>query len=62
MASLHAQGYYEKNNQREVTQKVRKGQRSFLHAARRLDLTHIALKFYLYIPYCHRVVVRTRIV
>ena len=30
-----------KSNQREVTQKLRKGQLSFLHATRHLDLIHI---------------------
>ena len=35
-----------KNNQREVIQKVRKGERSFLHATCRLDLIHIVIKFH----------------
>ena len=40
-----------KKNQREVTQKVRKWEQLFLHAAHHLYLIHIAIKFHPDIPY-----------
>ena len=40
-----------KINQREVTQKVRKGEQSFLQAPHCLDLIHIAMKLHLDISY-----------
>ena len=51
-----------KTNQMEVTQKVRKGQQSFLHGTCRLDNIQIAMKLHLDIPYGYRVTVRKRIV
>ena len=51
-----------KSNQREVAQKVRKGEQSFLLATCRLNLIHIAMKFYSDIPYGHRVMMHKRIV
>ena len=51
-----------KSNQRETTQKVRKGEQSFLHDTCHLDIIHIAVKFPSDIPYGYRVTVRTRIV
>ena len=53
---------WKKYNQREVTQKVRKGEQSVLHPAHRLDLIHIAMKFHSYIPYGYRIMMHTRIV
>ena len=41
----------EKSNKREVTQKVKKGEQSFLHATRRLGLIHIAMKRHSDIPH-----------
>ena len=41
----------EKKDQMEVTQEVRKGEQSLLHATRHLDLIHIAMKFHSDIPY-----------
>ena len=46
----------------EVTQKVRKGEQSCLHATRRLDRIHIAMKFHPDIPYGYQVMVQTMIV
>ena len=40
-----------KSNQREASQKVRKGEQSFLHATRHLGLIHITMKFHSDIPY-----------
>ena len=40
-----------KSNQRKVTRRVRKGERSFLHATQCLYLIHIAMKFHPDIPY-----------
>ena len=34
------------NNQRDITQKVRKGEQPFLYATHRLDLLHIPIKFH----------------
>ena len=51
-----------KSNQREVTQKVRKGEQPFLHATRRLDLIHIVMKVHQNIPYGYLAMARTRIV
>ena len=48
--------------QREVTQKVIKAEQSLLHATRRLNLIHIAIKFRPNIPYDYLVTLRTRIV
>ena len=42
--------------------KVRKGEQSFLHAIRRLDLIHSAIKFHQDIPYGYLVVACIRIV
>ena len=47
---------------KEVTQKVRKGERSFLYATRRLGLIHIAMKFHFDIPNGYRVMMHARIV
>ena len=52
----------EKSNQREVIQRVRKGEQLFLHATRRLDLIHIARKFHSDIPYGYQVMMRIMIV
>ena len=49
----------QKFNQREVTQKVRKGEQLFLHATRCLDLIYIAIKFHQDISYSHQVMVHT---
>ena len=51
-----------KSNQREITQKVRKREQSFLHVTHCLDLIHLAMKFRQNIPYGYVVMVRTRIV
>ena len=40
-----------KINQREVTQKLRKGEQSFLYVTHCLELIHIAIKFHQDIPY-----------
>ena len=40
-----------KFHQRKVTQKLRKGEHSFLQATHRLNLIHIAIKFHQDIPY-----------
>ena len=53
---------WEKSNQREVTQKVRKGEQSFLHGICRIDIIHIAMKFLSDIPYGYQVTMPTRIV
>ena len=52
----------QKFSQREVTQKVRKGEQLLLHATYRLDLIYIAIKFHEDISYGYRVMVCTRIV
>ena len=51
-----------KSYQRMVPQKVRKGQRSFLHAPCPLDLIHIAMKFQPDFPYGYQVMMRTMVV
>ena len=52
-------------NQREVIQKLRKGEQSFFYATRRLDLIHITLMFSQNIPYtvtgAHKKSLRQRI-
>ena len=45
---------------REVIQKLRKGEQSFLYATCRLDLIHITLEFGQNIPYGYLVMARTR--
>ena len=45
-----AQDSLKKTNQREVTQKLRKGEQSFLYETHDLNLIHIALKFHQDIP------------
>ena len=47
------------NNQREVTQKLRK--QSFLNGTHRLDLIHIVIKFHQDILYSYQVIARIRI-
>ena len=42
-------------NQREVTQKVRKGEQLFLHPTCRLDLIYIAIKFHQDVSYGNKV-------
>ena len=50
-----------KSNQSEVTQKIRKGEQSFLHATQCLDLLHIAMKLPADVPYGLQIMMRTRI-
>ena len=52
----------QKFNQREATQKLRKGEQSFLHATRCPDLIHIVIKFHQDIPYGYLVMACIRIV
>ena len=52
----------EKTNQREVTQKLRMREQSFLYATHCLDLIHIAIKFHQNIPYGYLVMASIRIV
>ena len=49
-------------NPNKVTQTVRKKEQLVLHEIHRLDLIHIAMKFYPYIPYGYLVLVGTGIV
>ena len=49
-----------KFNQIEVTQKLRKGEQSFLYATHHLNLIHIAIKFNQDIPYGYLVMAHTR--
>ena len=51
-----------KSYEREVTQKVRKGEQSFLHTTHGLDLIHINMKFHSVSPYGYPVMMCTRIV
>ena len=51
----HIRIVQKQSNQREVTQKVRKGEQSFLYATSCLGLIHIAIKFHPDIPFNHRV-------
>ena len=51
-----------KNYQREVTQKLRKGELSFLYVTHHLNLIHIVIKFYQEIPYGYLLMVHTRLV
>ena len=53
---------HKKSYEREVTQKVRKWEQSFLHTTHCLDFIHIAMEFHSNIPYSYSVMMYTRIV
>ena len=58
----HIDSVGKKINQREVTQKLRKGEQSFLYVTNCLNLIHITIKFHQDIPYGYLLMVPKRLV